>query len=212
MHFLGFIFMLPLVSGVDVDSPHNHGAQHRKKLRPANGNVSVAKAHHKKLRPKVHAEEASDGDLLKFLGDDCKLMQLKEFLPLCIRHASDLTKVIDWNYGDAQLATNLQNFCINSKEFPETHGITGYKGSPDHACQQFVDDLEAARFHELKNGNTDGYKKFCTSFYEHHGGREPVGQKKKEVFNPNAPYKWRDGAFSASVGFAGSIALLALAL
>lgn len=183
----GFMFTLPLVLTMDINDPH-----------------------HKKFR---QSQQFTDGDLLKFLGDDCKTMQLKEFSPLCVKHLSDLTQTIDWNYGDAQLATNLQNFCINSKEFPETHGITGYKGSPDEACQQFVDDLEAARFHELKNGNKDGYKKFCDSFYEHHGGHTPLAKKKMKAADPyGQPYKWRDGTLGATVGFAFSLAVLVSAL
>eukprot|EP00746_Dinoflagellata_sp_MGD_P009297 gnl/MRDRNA2_/MRDRNA2_118843_c0_seq1.p1 gnl/MRDRNA2_/MRDRNA2_118843_c0~~gnl/MRDRNA2_/MRDRNA2_118843_c0_seq1.p1 ORF type:complete len:187 (-),score=40.62 gnl/MRDRNA2_/MRDRNA2_118843_c0_seq1:150-710(-) len=181
---LTFFIPLSLAFGADVNDPR-----------------------HKKFR---HSTAATDGDLLKFLGDDCKRMQLKEFSPLCVKHLSELTQTIDWNYGDAQLATNLQNFCINSKEFPQTHGVTGYKGSPDAACQEFVQDLESARFHELKNGNKEGYKKFCESFYDHHGGSMPI-QKPMKAREPE-PYKWRSGAFGVSVGFAALAAVLASAL
>lgn len=134
----------------------------------------------KKPRPSKQMKKAPSGmDFLGSLDTDMKTLQLNEFLPKCMRHVDNLIGDMDYNYGDVQLETVLRNYCAHTKEFPLSHG--GGDGFLAHVpCNDFAKDLWDARVLELKSQSTSGYEKFCTKFYEHHGGRDPVQQKKKK--------------------------------
>merc|ERR1719387_2791499 len=115
---------------------------------------------------------ASD-DFVDLLGSKARSVHYySEFEPFCLKYIKGAIKMIDENYGDAQLETTLKNECIHSQEFP--HSIkTGFLSHD--SCTQFARDIQQARDEEnnswhLHGGSTQGYHKFCTNFYEHHGG------------------------------------------
>merc|ERR1719387_3398265 len=111
---------------------------------------------------------ASD-DFVDLLGSKARSVHYySEFEPWCLKYIKRAIKTIDENYGDAQLETTLKNECIHSQEFP--HSIkTGFLSHD--SCTQFAKDIQLARDEEnLHGGSTQGYKKFCTDFYAHHGG------------------------------------------
>merc|ERR1719321_2416325 len=130
----------------------------------------------KQTKVKVH----SSGNALGSLVGDCnKNMNLDQFMPKCMAHVHDLIADMDYNYLDVNLETNLRNYCLHTQEFPKSHGH-GDGFLSDVSCIDFGGDLWKARVHELKSGDTCGYKDFCTKFYEHHGGRTVVKQPKKK--------------------------------
>merc|ERR1719335_1226309 len=141
------------------------------------------------------------------LADSARNMKLKDFLPRCTKRVRTLIIDIDNNYGDAQLHTNLQNYCAHGEEFPASHG-DGHGFRESVSCQQFAEDLTSVRMEELRTNSQKGYTDFCTAFYQHHGGFAYSAPARKS--EPRAPKKSSSQRLTEPV--LATIAMVAAAL
>merc|ERR1719158_2076595 len=122
-----------------------------------------------------------------------------------MKHLQKLTETVDWNYGDPQLGTVLQNECLHKQEFK--HINTGFKAHG--VCEDFATSMVSARDSQLKTGSVVGFKNMCMEFYEHHGGFLKGG-KKTEKKSPPPPALWGAAKGPQTFTAALTVALSAL--
>lgn len=121
---------------------------------------SVHVKHQKRHSHKAEKKEDND-----HTGAGCETSYF-DFEPGCLKHVRQLVTRSDKSYTDVYLEDHLRYACEMEKEFGMEIHNDGFK---THAsCTQHAKDLHEARHEELATGNTNGYRVFCNSFYEHY--------------------------------------------
>mmetsp|Transcript_2090 Transcript_2090/g.4753 ORF Transcript_2090/g.4753 Transcript_2090/m.4753 type:complete len:226 (-) Transcript_2090:164-841(-) len=108
----------------------------------------------------------------------------EKFLDSCLLHVRRLIGSLDRSYTDENLMRVLKHSCQHSENFPSVYE-DGFKHS--EACNDFAEQLHAARMKELENStSTLGYSKFCADYYAHLLGGSATPVKVKAT--PQASY------------------------